>query len=220
MTHEINNGKTKIGCLETNCKRGEIKVEEVRKIVNEELYQKFIRYTTAKSVFLSKNLKWCPKPDCNTICKVRSKSSASKTTCPKCQEEFCSKCSQNWTEHPRECNIYSNEITTQDLNVQACPGCQVPIQRQGGCYVVLCSFCTTIFCWNCLTKITHCKCNGNGNGNGHGACFRISLSIVSGTIAIAVGVLMFVTPITIMSLLFMSIVCPSALIIYMLACVM
>ena len=199
MTHEINNGKTKIGCLETNCKRGEIKVEEVRKIVNEELYQKFIRYTTAKSVFLSKNLKWCPKPDCNTICKVRSKSSASKATCPKCQEEFCSKCSQNWSEHPRECSINSNR------NVQACPGCQVPIQKQGGCSHVLCSFCKIIFCWNCLTKITHCKCKENRR-TGRGAYLRISLAILSyitGVITVTVCVGIFATPI--MSIIFPSI---------------
>ena len=129
-------------------------------MVDEELYLKYLALTKDKAVFLSKKLKWCPTPDCKTICKVETKSSASKTTCPKCQTEFCSKCSENWTEHPTECNP-----TTVDSgnDVKPCPGCQVPMHRQEGCFKVHCTFCKTDFCWECLKKVggyLHFRCNG------------------------------------------------------------
>ena len=156
MTHEINNGKGEIRCPETNCKKGKLSGKEVKTMVDEQLYLKYLALTEDKAVFLSKKLKWCPAPNCKTICKVESKSSASKTTCPKCQTEFCSKCSENWTEHPTECNP-----TTAD--VKPCPGCQAPIQRQDGCFKVQCTFCKTDFCWDCLKKVggyLHFRCNG------------------------------------------------------------
>ena len=165
VRYEISVGKSKIECPETNCKNGEIDTIEVEQFVDEEMFQKFLDLMEDKSIFLSKNLKWCPAPDCNTICKVQTKSSASKTTCPKCQREFCSKCSENWTEHSRKCNSHSN-VSAQDDTVKSCPGCQVAIFKQDGCAHVTCSYCKTGFCWKCLTKINHFdimlnhKCNG------------------------------------------------------------
>ncbi|KAK5983118.1 RBR-type E3 ubiquitin transferase [Trichostrongylus colubriformis] len=30
-----------------------------------------------------------------------------------------------------------------------CPQCKIPIQRQSGCNMMVCSMCDTHFCWNC-----------------------------------------------------------------------
>ena len=150
MTHEISNGKSKIRCPGTKCKKGEMEFKEVEELVDEELCRRFLQSTEDKSVFLSKQYKWCPKPDCNTVCNVQSKLLASKTTCPKCLKEFCSKCDQSWADHPEECKLISIENT-----VQPCPGCQVNIQKNKGCFAMECSFCKTEFCWNCLAKLNH-----------------------------------------------------------------
>ena len=160
VKHEISNGKSKIGCPLTKCKKGEIKFKEVEELVDEELCLRFLQLTQDISVFLSKKHKWCPEPNCNTVCMVQTKSSASKTTCPKCQTEFCSKCDQNWTEHPAECTV---NLIDQDTSVQACPGCQVLIQKKSGagCLIIHCKICLTIFCWNCLAISktgSHLKC--------------------------------------------------------------
>ena len=57
MTKKINNGKTEIGCPENNCKEGKITIDEVKKLVRPELFQRFVNLAKAKSAFLSENLK-------------------------------------------------------------------------------------------------------------------------------------------------------------------
>ena len=170
MTHEITNGKTKISCPESNCKKGKFKLKELEKIVDDELCQKILKFKRDKKVVLSMYQKWCPEPDCNTICKVPSKYVARKVSCPKCQREFCSKCAQNWAQHPKKgCqriiqpSIPGNQPKEE---TKPCPLCRVPIQRRGGCYQMHCQFCHTKFCWFCLKKVRfhfHFRCNGRIN---------------------------------------------------------
>lgn len=132
MAHEITNGKTKIKCPETNCKTGQFKLEELEGLVDNKLCLKIMKLAKDKSVVLSHCHKWCPEPDCNTICTVPTKVEAKKICCSKCKKEFCSKCSQDWSQHhsPRECQ---SSIITQD-NIKPCPLCQVPIQKTGWLY--------------------------------------------------------------------------------------
>ena len=170
VTYEISNGKSRIRCPGAKCKKGEIEFKEVKELVDEEVHLRFLIVSKDKAVFLSKQQKWCPEPNCNTVCKVQNKSLASKTTCPNCQKEFCSKCDQNWDDHHEECSFNPIEITHQDLSVQPCPECQVPIQKQEGCFHVQCSICETEFCWDCMTHfksssraVFHFKCNGRIN---------------------------------------------------------
>ena len=132
VTHEITNGSTKIKCPESDCKKGQFKLKELEKIVEDELCQKILKFKKDKKVAKSNFKKWCPEPDCNTICTVPTKVEAKKICCSKCKKEFCSKCSQDWSQHhsPRECQ---SSIITQD-NIKPCPLCQVPIQKTGWLY--------------------------------------------------------------------------------------
>ena len=101
-------------------------------LVDNKLCLKIMKLAKDKSVVLSHCHKWCPEPDCNTICTVPTKVEAKKICCSKCKKEFCSKCSQDWSQHhsPRECQ---SSIITQD-NIKPCPLCQVPIQKTGWLY--------------------------------------------------------------------------------------
>ena len=67
LEREINDGKSEIGCPETNCKKGKITPGEVKKIVVPELFQKFINLAKASSAFLSENLKRVTEPEWNSV---------------------------------------------------------------------------------------------------------------------------------------------------------
>ena len=97
LEREINNGKTEIGCPETNCKKGKITPGEVKKIVVPELFQKFINLAKASSALLSENLKRFTKPESNT---VETKPSFAKTIGPKYQKKINSKYTQSRVERP------------------------------------------------------------------------------------------------------------------------
>ena len=96
LEREINNGKSEIGCPETNCKKGKITPGEVKKIVVPELFQKFINSAKASSGFLSENLKRFTK--CNTL---ETKPSSAKTIGPKDQKKINSKYAQSKAERPK-----------------------------------------------------------------------------------------------------------------------
>jgi E3 ubiquitin-protein ligase RNF14 len=48
-------------------------------------------------------------------------------------------------------------------NVKRCPKCYCPIEKDGGCHHMMCTFCQTHFCWNCLQEMAECtntQCRG------------------------------------------------------------
>ena len=200
MTHEICNGNFKVRCPGAKCYGGQLLFREVEELADEEVFSRFLQMVNDKLVFLSKNHKWCPKPNCNTICKVQTKSSASKATCPKCLNEFCSKCDQNWTNHPGKCEMISIEMNGDDDPFQACPGCQVPIQKKrgAGCHFMHCNICSTYFCWNCLGIISgrfHFKCT---TGHINWEELRITallISLIFTLILLVFALLLYITPI-------------------------
>ena len=124
---------------------------------------------------MDSNRAWCPKPGCNTICHICASSSnlsksnfARAVNCPKCEKEFCSKCSSSW--HPGlTCHDYGKKLVMQNMsenqqdvllmldgvdgNIKRCPMCQVPIERDAGCAQMMCKRCKHVFCWFCLTSL-------------------------------------------------------------------
>ena len=131
---------------------------------------------------MDSNRAWCPKPGCNTICHIcgsmssnlNKTAAARAVNCPKCEKEFCSKCSSSW--HPGlTCHDYGKKLVMQtmsnnsaadqnqdevgllmldnDGNIKRCPMCQVPIERDAGCAQMMCKRCKHVFCWFCLTSL-------------------------------------------------------------------
>ena len=166
VTYEITNGSTKIKCPESDCK-SKFKLKELENIVEDELCQKILKFKKDKKVAKSQFKKWCPEPDCNTICKVETKLKAKKVCCPTCKKEFCSKCSQTWSQHPKKCRDSKlEEFIDETEETRLCPVCKVPIQKRGGCYMITCRFCKSNFCWHCMKKVRshfHVRCKGKIN---------------------------------------------------------
>jgi hypothetical protein len=102
-------------------------------------------------------------PNCNTsftnLCAISDAKHEPVTShpqhvvCPDCSFAFCTDCLK--PDHPTEICNGLTESHLQDLGEtqyamsQACPHCQVPIQRPTGCSHMKCTHCQKDFCWTC-----------------------------------------------------------------------
>ena len=101
-------------------------------------------------------MKWCPAPDCSNA--VQMKCVAPQLVKCNCGHSFCFACSENW-HAPIHCDlikhwnkiIQKHPTTSWDLlNIKSCPGCNVPIMKNGGCNFMECKMCRVRFCWICM----------------------------------------------------------------------
>ena len=67
-------------------------------------------------------------------------------------------------EESKERNL--THLIVARINVKPCPNCYCPIQKDGGCHHMQCTFCSTHFCWDCLQDMIKCsqtRCLGRWN---------------------------------------------------------
>jgi len=66
-------------------------------------------------------------------------------TCHICQKSSCTKCLRD--SHPGACVQLEDSERFIRKNAKPCPGCQAPIEKNGGCNHMTCSSCRHEFCW-------------------------------------------------------------------------
>ena len=107
---------------------------------------------------------------------LMNKAKSSKKNSNKVNKTICQSCNESWCyfcygpTHPGvscKTNMDSNDLfikwskdwdkTNQQQNSFKCPGCGIPVQRDGGCPNMSCSRCTCTWCYHCgkSTKKTH-----------------------------------------------------------------
>lgn len=99
----------------------------------------------------NKNLKWCPRPDCGLV--VRRPGCCRNQAQCECGELVCFKCGGSW--HTGRCQ-YEGGLAFkawQAMNPTVrCPGCRIPLTKNGGCNHMKCTRCYTDWCWLCRMK--------------------------------------------------------------------
>lgn len=106
---------------------------------------------------------WCPRPGCGMAMIANG---GLMMVCPseKCNFSFCRSCQESW-HADSTCDQYKQwkiENGQADVryekwarkNTKACPQCQKPIQKNGGCNHMRCSQCRFDFCWKCLMSLS------------------------------------------------------------------
>ena len=114
-------------------------------------------------------------PNCSHITRISeetyqlmNKSKCSKKSSNKVNQTICQSCNQSWcyfcygpTHAGVSCktNMDSNDLFTkwrkdwdginQQQNSFKCPGCGIPVQRDGGCPSMSCSRCPCLWCYDC-----------------------------------------------------------------------
>lgn len=113
------------------------------------------------------DLKWCTRPGCENLVQLDQNSETLFVKCG-CGNEFCFKCNnpvhQGSTCEQNMEKIFSNY--SQNRNIQFCPRCACPIEKNEGCNHMKCSSCHHEFCWVCKQPCTalHPNCmEHNGN---------------------------------------------------------
>lgn len=149
-----------ISCPEHAC---EILVDEctVMKLIEDpDVKSRYQQLIVNGFVESNRLLKWCPSPGCNNIIKTYSVDTMEQIVC-KCNYSFCFSCGEEWHD-PINCRLLKewikksgdNKETNNWIvrNTKQCPGCDLIIEKNGGCNHMICKneHCRAEFCWLCL----------------------------------------------------------------------
>jgi ariadne-1 len=132
---------------------------------------KWDQYLLQSFVELDPFFRYCPGADCRCVAAVNQLVSSlpKSVTCGSCCSPFCFACGER-PHHPATCEDYSSWKRLKESSrlwlkhhSKPCPGCQAPIEKNGGCNHVHCSSCQADFCWLCLgllnTNLASHNCN-------------------------------------------------------------
>jgi len=165
----------RVACPQLSC--SELVCEQHVRKVAPDLILRFEQHLLDSFVQVNRSvMMWCPGPDCKRIAiKQRDDSFlpciGNITVCQGkdgCKKSFCFLCGEE--PHDGLCQHLQNEpnATTNatrlpnrlavtnpliEANIQRCPTCKTPIEKNGGCNHMTCK-CGTHFCWLCNADIT------------------------------------------------------------------
>jgi ariadne-1 len=152
--------ESKFSFLDTRCPEHNCRVSLLRcdvQAISAASLSKWDQYLLESFVELDPSLRYCPGADCRCVAAVNQLSSFSKSvTCDSCRTSFCFACGER-PHDPATCDDFlawkrlkeSSRLWLKNHS-KPCPGCQVPIEKNGGCNHVNCSSCHADFCWLCL----------------------------------------------------------------------
>jgi len=152
---------SRIQCM-ANCKL-RFDDTQVRKLVKEEVYEKYERIVNQSYLDDHEHLKWCPAPNCRYAIECHIAQSSLKSIVPsvkcKCEYAFCFGCGLE-SHQPAICSIVklwlkkcaddSETANWISANTKECAKCHATIEKNGGCNHMQCKKCKHDFCWVCL----------------------------------------------------------------------
>ncbi|KAJ8605138.1 hypothetical protein CTAYLR_000469 [Chrysophaeum taylorii] len=110
-------------------------------------------------ITFSKELRWCPAPNCGKVVRAGACVASVKCAPGGCGFSFCMKCGEE-AHQPASCELVQqwaekcqNESETANwilANTKRCPKCQTRIEKNQGCNHMSCSQCKHEFCWMCM----------------------------------------------------------------------
>eukprot|EP00128_Syssomonas_multiformis_P005961 Colp12_sorted_trinity150504_noHs@27196 len=143
-----------------SCERA-LEHSEIESIAGKDLFLKFETFSHVRTLARNPNTKWCPTPDCNTALEATVGSITTK--CPTCKVEICASC---WANHGNMgCEEYQKKKKKADRKLERkfkkwkkaasrCPTCKAVVEKMeedngGNCNHMICTLCTTEFCYLC-----------------------------------------------------------------------
>jgi len=156
LTVKITEGEVaRINCPALNCKYT-IPDQIVQKLVDKEVYEKYIRFVTKTFVEDNAHITWCPAPRCGNA--ITADMLHGTTVKCRCGFSFCFSC-HNEAHAPatcdqvklwlKKCNDDSETGHWLGANTKDCPRCTVLVEKNGGCNHMTCRQCSHEWCWMC-----------------------------------------------------------------------
>jgi len=127
--------------------------------VDDQRLGKYRKYRVDNFINFSKELRWCPAPNCDKVVRAGPCVTSVKCAPGGCGAAFCMKCGDE-AHQPASCDLLrkwqekcQNESETANwilANTKRCPKCQTRIEKNQGCNHMSCSQCKHEFCWMCM----------------------------------------------------------------------
>jgi len=145
----------RINCPALNCKYT-VPDQVVQKLVDKEIYEKYIRFVTKTFVEDNAHITWCPAPRCGNA--ITADMLHGTTVKCRCSFSFCFSCQYEahapascdqvklWQ---KKCNDDSETGHWLGANTKDCPRCSVLVEKNGGCNHMTCRQCSHEWCWMC-----------------------------------------------------------------------
>jgi len=127
-------------------------VEEIKGIIDDDVYRKYVRFKNQTKVAKDKNLILCGQASCDEVLDIRKAENVKhgrKVNCSTCGEDTCVACKKPW--HNSACVSEAKEYAKafEGIKFYYCPKCHSPIEKDGGCSMMECSVCNYKWCWIC-----------------------------------------------------------------------
>lgn len=145
----------RINCPAVNCKYT-VPDQVVQKLVDKEIYEKYLRFVTKTFVEDNAHITWCPAPRCGNA--ITADMLHGTTVKCRCGFSFCFSC-HNEAHAPatceqvklwqKKCNDDSETGHWLGANTKECPRCSVVVEKNGGCNHMTCRQCPHEWCWMC-----------------------------------------------------------------------
>jgi len=145
----------RINCPALNCKYT-VPDQLVQKLVDKEIYEKYLRFVTKTFVEDNAHITWCPAPRCGNA--ITADMLHGTTVKCRCGFSFCFSC-HNEAHAPatceqvklwqKKCSDDSETSHWLGANTKECPRCTVVVEKNGGCNHMTCRQCTHEWCWMC-----------------------------------------------------------------------
>jgi len=160
-------------CPEPGCKQ-ELGPEVLKGLLSPEDFQRWEELTLSRTLDCMSDLVYCPR--CRAGCLEDESDHCAE--CPKCMYVFCGLCFEGWHPGSRCLNTDAklehlkkrqavmgpagkqqsrddnaiNELKSLKvlrMDSKRCPTCRMGISKTGGCNKMMCTNCSTKFCWKC-----------------------------------------------------------------------
>ncbi|KAJ9674612.1 hypothetical protein PVL29_023883 [Vitis rotundifolia] len=156
---KINDGQSRrIRCMAYKCNAicDEAKIRKLVSARDPNLAERFDRFLLESYIEDNRRVKWCPSvPHCGNAIRVEVDEFC-EVECT-CGLQFCFNCSSE-AHSPCSCRMWelwgkksqdgSETVNWITVHTKACPKCQKPVEKNGGCNLVSC-ICGQSFCWLC-----------------------------------------------------------------------
>ena len=128
----------------------------IKAIASPELFEKYVSFTQNQKVNMDPKLFWCPRPGCNTHIDSRLFKKR-KGVCSTCNSTVCLKCGARFHRKKNCALMIDNEFGrwAARSDVNPCPKCRIPVEKDEGCQHMTCSVCRYQWCWVCGGKYTN-----------------------------------------------------------------
>ncbi|KAM3136109.1 hypothetical protein pb186bvf_011731 [Paramecium bursaria] len=154
LTYSIMSGKSdEMVCPQFECAKP-LSDDYIRSQVDQELFQKMLKFRRAKEAAKNLQKKQCPRSNCDLILEVQNGVPFQQCDCG---QKVCTVCWHAY--HPgQDClqeldRIFKKQLSL--LDIQQCPCCLAPIQKNQGCNHMTCRNCSHQFCWLCRGKYSY-----------------------------------------------------------------